>query len=109
MNKTSIDSEAKQTELLQRANEARSEYETMLQANLANGKKLRENKLKAEQKLQSWLQKYDTDVGDRNQELFGLKDELEEENAQLERWMRKYEEQEEEYMRFFFKLQYPPF
>lgn len=44
MNKTSIDSEAKQAELMQRAKDARAEYDNMLQTNLATGKKMRENK-----------------------------------------------------------------
>lgn len=57
-------------------------------------------RLKAQQKLQSWLSKYDTDVGERNKELFALKDELEEGKAQLERWMKKSEAQEEEYSLF---------
>lgn len=44
MNKTSIDSEARQNELQQNVSEARTKYESMLQTNLVAGKKLRETK-----------------------------------------------------------------
>lgn len=44
MNKTTIDSEHKQLELLNRTNKISEEYDTMLRDNLASGKKLRENK-----------------------------------------------------------------
>lgn len=44
MNKASNDSEAKQLELMQRAKDARAEYDNMLQTNLTTGKKMRENK-----------------------------------------------------------------
>lgn len=44
MNKTTIDSEHKQQELLNRTNKIQDEYETMLRDNLASGKKLRESK-----------------------------------------------------------------
>lgn len=44
MNKTSIDSEHKQEELLSRANKSKEEYETLLRDNLVSGRKLRENK-----------------------------------------------------------------
>lgn len=53
-------------------------------------------RLKMQQKLQSWLLKYDAEVGERSKELFQLKDQLEEERKQFKKWMIKYEEQEVE-------------
>lgn len=47
-----------------------------------------------QQKLQSWLLKYDTEVGDRSKELFKLKDQLDDERNEFRKWMIKFEEQE---------------
>lgn len=44
MNKTCVESEQKQQELLKLANKTKAEYETMLRENLVSGKKMRENK-----------------------------------------------------------------
>lgn len=44
MNKTCVESEQKQQDLLKLANKTRAEYETMLGENLVAGKKIRENK-----------------------------------------------------------------
>lgn len=49
-----------------------------------------------QQKVLSWVQKYDTEVGERSKELFALRDKLEEERNEFKKWTQKFEEQEVE-------------
>lgn len=113
MNKACVESEHRQQDLLKLANKTKEKYETLLRDNMAAGKALRENKyvkyvhtiygylklvfrLKMQQKLQSWLLKYDTEVGGRSRELFALRDQLDEERHAFKKEMDKFELQEVE-------------
>lgn len=51
-----------------------------------------------QQKLQSWLLKYDTEVGGRSRELFTLRDQMEEERDAFIKEMDLFEIQEVEYV-----------
>lgn len=99
MNKIGLESEARQKEMQKLAQRTKAEYEQMLADNIVTGKRLRENKLKMQQKLQSWLLKYDTDVGGRMHTLWEQRDRWEAENDEYEREKIVFERQQIEYLR----------
>lgn len=54
-------------------------------------------RLKVQQKLQSWLTKYDNEIGEKSKELYRLKDQLDKENHTFIKWKEEFDRQEIEF------------
>ncbi|XP_030755326.1 dynein regulatory complex protein 10-like [Sitophilus oryzae] len=89
-----LESEERQVVLAEEAQNIAKEYDTLLESHLEAEKILRAKRLKTETQLQTWLTKYDQDIGDKNSEYEGLKKEYDEEKEAMDDLEDKLEDQE---------------
>lgn len=68
MAELSVESQARQQQLVVQANLVMQQYENLLTRNMAAEKLLRSRRIKIETQLCNWLTKYDADIGTRNEE-----------------------------------------
>ncbi|XP_050294385.1 dynein regulatory complex protein 10-like [Anthonomus grandis grandis] len=112
-----LESEQKQAALAIEAETITKQYETLLEDNFAEEKKLRAKTLRTETQLQNWLTKYDQDVGDKQTEYEEVKaqydtereamDDLEDKmDAQEKMYIELMAEKEEEEERIFQEIAY---
>ncbi|KAG4071855.1 hypothetical protein HA402_006016 [Bradysia odoriphaga] len=102
MRRVCASSEEKQKILTAELEQIKETYEKLVQNNLMLEKKLRDQKSKTRQKLQTVLTKYDTGVGERFAELMRIRCELEDETVLYENKVKEFQLQEIEYNQIMF-------
>ncbi|XP_037032547.1 uncharacterized protein LOC119071673 [Bradysia coprophila] len=102
MRRLCVSSEEKQRILTAELEQIKETYEKLVQNNLLVEKKLRDQKSKTRQKLQTVLTKYDTGVGERFAELMRIRCDLEDETVLYENKVKEFQRQEIEYNQIMF-------
>lgn len=89
-------------ELLKEANRWTKEYDTVLEEDLRLEKENRMKKARLTQQLQTWLNKYDKDAGERTKELKSLASTLRARLQEFNDWkLNDFDPQEKQYVDYY--------
>ncbi|KAJ4436912.1 hypothetical protein ANN_17044 [Periplaneta americana] len=93
------ESEIQQESLFNEVKTLEAKMKTMLSDHLAQEKEQRAKRLKVETQLINWLNKYDTDIGEKQAEYDEIMAGFEDEQRQMEELKEQFDTQQEEYER----------
>lgn len=96
MTKIFKQSDEVQGKLATDSEKSNEDYQKLLKTNLINEKMIREQKSKIQQNLKNWVNKYDTEIGERSKRLSDSNELLDQKQKEFNNWKLEFEEQERE-------------